>query len=706
MNIRSARANCVELVTLGAILLLFAVVSVVGITWGLPSRTIDKYLFGDDPPWPGEKIYRLAGAAEKFSPDRGADVDADPLDRSGDDPVLLTETEEDIAKIYLRYRLYTYQPDEMITMMALAGMKPRRLELDPRLYQYGGLFIYPVGALIGACGSVGLIDVRSDIVYYLDNPDEFGKFYMVARAYSAVWGLVGVVIVFAIARRLSGLRAGLLAGLLFTLMPVVVCMAHEGKPHLPGAVLMLTAVLFAMRYLDYATSRNWWLMCICCGAALGMVLSSWPIFVLIPLIAWLETRGTKGGTPRGVTNAEQSPLPHVSPRGLPIDRDSIPPAARNGNAGVLGVGIKRTVGGVVIGALVYSITNPYILINAFVNREVLSSNFGNSLAMYEISRIGEGFIRVLELTVEGATLPIVALGAVALFVSCLRMGGAGKRSLDVVGGYANRGEQVDDRHTGASLGLGTRHDTRYDTRKKNALIIPLVVPAAVLFLQFVLIGAGKPAEYGRFGVFTNTALAIGTACLLAHRWTKLREIVNWVPAIFVLIWVAGFGAAYLRNFYIDSTGQNSRTLLAEETTWLELRDAVDSNLTDSAGLAPITVQSEPAPYCFPPLDFRKTVVLLVKQPEPPATATCRRLFLRTLDRRTGARSGTCQDDPFARCISRFERPEAEAWSDPIDTPISWANKPFEVLSYVTVYYGNESPSRMQEPPERGRTQQP
>ena len=146
------------------------------------------------------------------------------------------------------------------------------------------------------------------------NPGEFGKFYIVARGYAAAWGLIGVIVVFGIARRLGGPRAGLIAALMFTLMPVVVCMSHEGKPHLPGAVLMLLAVLFAMRHLaargageaaDASTGtgdsssghargdRNWWLMCICCGAALGMVLSSLPIFVLIPLVAWQceEIRG-------------------------------------------------------------------------------------------------------------------------------------------------------------------------------------------------------------------------------------------------------------------------------------------------------------------------------------------------------------------------------------------------------------------------------
>src|SRR5262245_57448821 len=71
---------------LAAVLLLYVVMSCVGITWGLPSRKIDKFLFAEGLAWPGEKIYRLAKAGEKFSAERtqstGADVDVDPLDSS------------------------------------------------------------------------------------------------------------------------------------------------------------------------------------------------------------------------------------------------------------------------------------------------------------------------------------------------------------------------------------------------------------------------------------------------------------------------------------------------------------------------------------------------------------------------------------------------------------------------------------------------
>ena len=657
----------IERTALVAILVLFGVMSVVGIQWGLPSRSIDQYLFGDEPVWPGKDIYRLAGAGAKFSPQYGADVDVDPLAKSTGDPILLTATDEDVAKIYLRYRLYTYQPDEMITMMALAGMNPRQLDLDPRLYQYGGLFIYPVGALIAAGDLLGLIDVRSDVVYYLDHPDEFGKFYMVARGFSAAWGMLGVIVVFAIGRRLGGIRSGLIAALLFTLMPVVVCMAHEGKPHLPGAVLMLLAVLLAMRHLRLnvdpgegqrgqdrrkspgtseqvvipapAPSRDWWLMCVCCGAAFGVVLSSWPIFVLIPLVALLDWRRTARlpDTTKDVAAEGQGQAAgHLeSP-----DRDrfgaaeyggqrGLKPAARSRNGGGIGTAAWQTIAGVAVGVGVYLVVNPYILINAFSNRAVLRSNFGNSLAMYEISRIGQGLRDVLASTIEGATLPILVLGVIALIAAMAR---------------------------------------------KNTAITPLAASAAVFFLQFVLIGADKPTEYGRFGVFANTALAIGTACIIGRRWSRSRSVLNAVPVVLVLLWVGIAGAAYLANFRADAASRGSRSRIAEVAQ--AMRSSDDSH---AVALCNLAVFGEPAPYCCPPLDFSTTEIRLYRSFAQFADDARREsaVLLYPFDRR-----GRFEQTDTARQLG-LTAPAGSFETKSIgrrlyETEISWANKPFFV----------------------------
>jgi hypothetical protein len=567
---------------LAAVVALHTVVSIVGIDWGLPSRGIDKYLFGDGEPWSGDKIARLASAADKFSVTRGADVDADPLDKT-DGPIPLTGTDEKVAAIYLRYRLYTHQPDEMITMMALSQMRPGSFDFDPRMYQYGGLFVYPVGALVRLCGIVGLIDVRSDLVFYLDHPDEFGKFYIVARAYVAAWGLIGVLVVYGIARRLGDHWAAVLAALLFTLLPVVVCMSHEAKPHLPGAVLMLAAVLFAVRYVELARRRDWWRLAIACGAAFGMVLSSLPIFILIPLVELARFYS---------------------------NRSSLPAA------------IRRATAGVAVALGIYAISNPYVPVNLLVNRQVLTSNLRNSTAMYEIDRVGEGFARMLALTEEGATLPVLLIGllAVVFLVS----------------------------------------------RRRSAAVM-LLVPAGLFFVQFVLLGAGKPAEYGRFGVFVDIALAVATACVLVRRWAWLPQRVSWMPAVLVVLWVGFFGYRYLYNFVADASMRHSRLVAAEELVGRQ---------------EAIAVLAEPAPYSFPPVNFARRAVWLLPPiedwiaqpdvlPDLPAGAEPW-LLLAARDRPTraqGTHSPPGNWEPLAK-------PGGDAARLPaFVTPVSWANKP-------------------------------
>src|ERR671934_1594511 len=93
-----------------------------------------------------------------------ADIDINPIARSSQ-PIVLNQTDQDRAQIIRRYRLYSCQPDEMITFMALSTI--RQNHGDPRLYQYGGLWIYPVGALVKI-----FAEPQAAQSYYLDHPEE------------------------------------------------------------------------------------------------------------------------------------------------------------------------------------------------------------------------------------------------------------------------------------------------------------------------------------------------------------------------------------------------------------------------------------------------------------------------------------------------------------------------------------------------------
>ncbi len=78
----------------------------------------------------------------------GADI-AKHILTDRDQPIVLNDTDVKRAEIVRRFRLYSEQPDEMITFRALSRMKPSHLDFDPRFYQYGGL----VGAVCLSGGS-------------------------------------------------------------------------------------------------------------------------------------------------------------------------------------------------------------------------------------------------------------------------------------------------------------------------------------------------------------------------------------------------------------------------------------------------------------------------------------------------------------------------------------------------------------------------
>lgn len=338
-------------------LALAGAVFLTGIQWGLPSREADKHLFGDRAPWTGAEIMALAPVTD--DPNRGADVDVDPL--VGRDQVLvLNETDKQRAEIVRRYRLFTHQPDEYNTMRSLSGMSPGSLRLDPRMYQYGGLWIYPVGALLKIGDLVGYLDVRNDKTYYLDHPEQFGRFYVIARLYSAAWGIAGALAVYGLARKLAGHPApAAVAAVCFAMLPVVVNAAHEAKPHLAGLALMLFAILAASRYVETG-KRSWWLIAgALCGAAFGMVISSLIVFAILPVMAFLR------------------PMPR---------REQVRVVLLSG----------------LVGAGVYVVTNPYVPINLVMNPAVLRSNLGASTAMYEPTG-GSGVVNALMLIGEGLT---------------------------------------------------------------------------------------------------------------------------------------------------------------------------------------------------------------------------------------------------------------------------------------------------------------
>lgn len=542
------------------LLLIAAAVFLCGINWGLPSRAADPFLFGNRKPWTGRQIVYLAGGWDE-NPDLGADVALHPLNHR-DQPQVVNDSYAQKARIVRRYRLASYQPDEISTLRALAGMNPRKGRLDPRLYQYGGLWIYPVGGMLGISSKLGFIQLRPDVAWYMDHPEAFGRFYIVARLYAALWALAGVLAVYLLIRRVTGGRVWPAVGALcYILLPVVVNMAHEAKPHLPGAVLMLWAIWMGARYVETGRRRDALGAGALCGAAFGMVLSSLPIFCILPIMALLR-------------------------RGKPRDKWMICGLA------------------VLLGVAVYCLTNPYIPINLLHNRKVLHSSFANNRAMYH-PRLSANAIVTTGWLLGAGTSPVLAiLGA----VGALALG---------------------------ARAIGKRADHSPAEVRRRAAGLLLAAPALGVLAQCLLVATGKPGEFGRFMLLADIFLAF--EAVVATATFVPRASGRAIVAVVMVVSTGVAGLLYVRGFVRDSRPVTGRILEARRLRAL-----------NEVGFDTLAIFAEPAPYCMPPVDlFRWEMTLLPK--------------------------GSAPGDGMKLAEVSIQSADA-----PSPTPISWADKPFDL----------------------------
>ena len=341
--------------------------------WGLPSSRHDDLLFGGRKPWPAERYGIASDLQHLRERDAGADTDLNPLaDR--DHIIDLTADDAARAEILRRYRLFSRQPDEMITLRALQRMDPRRLDFDPRLYQYGGAYIYLVGAALAAGALCGLVQITTDASVYLEHPESFAAFYVAARAVSLVFGALTLIAVGKLARRGGGRTAGWLAMLCLALTPVFITAVLEAKPHLPSACLILWAALSALDYYAKGQRRDALRLGWQAGGAFALVLTGIVATLFWPLLALLCPAGTR-----------RRFMKHLS-------------AAAG------------------LALAVYAATSPYFLYNALANRAALASNIGNSTAMYrgQIQQAAAGATRIGQLLVEGAGPGVLMIGTIGL----------------------------------------------------------------------------------------------------------------------------------------------------------------------------------------------------------------------------------------------------------------------------------------------------
>jgi uncharacterized membrane protein len=117
----------------------------------------------------------------------------------------------------------------------------------------------------------------------LFNRDAYGSFHLPARALSATFDLLSVLLVYLIGRRLFGTAAGLLAALLLSLTVLHIQAAHFFTTDVYVTTLCLATFYFALRACDRCRWLEYTLAGIMAGLALASKLSVLPIVAVLAL---------------------------------------------------------------------------------------------------------------------------------------------------------------------------------------------------------------------------------------------------------------------------------------------------------------------------------------------------------------------------------------------------------------------------------------
>ncbi|HVC09007.1 MAG TPA: hypothetical protein VNH15_03605 [Elusimicrobiota bacterium] len=187
------------------------------------------------------------------------------------------------------FLLQSLDPDEKKAFIILAQMRPWKLKFEPLYIQYGGAFVYPLGAALAAAAAAHAAVLTGDVAHYLQHPADMGRLYLIGRLYVLVFALGLMAALFFIGREISGAWTGFWAAALFALTPLSVGNTHLVKPHAVGAFWALACAFFLVRACARGKLADYTWGGVCAGLAAGACLTL-GVCGFWPFAAWLTRR--------------------------------------------------------------------------------------------------------------------------------------------------------------------------------------------------------------------------------------------------------------------------------------------------------------------------------------------------------------------------------------------------------------------------------
>lgn len=319
-------------------------VGVAGAGWGLPSSRRAEITLSENLRTPAfyarlakvrADIYEKAGpnlpayAGRLLVSGGGYDASvnlATPPEKDG--TIHLVSKGRDISlellRAYNSYLLRSGHPDEQDMLTAISKMNPRRLKFDPHFYRYGGSYLYPLAGWFGAAGAAGYLKINPDITFYHASPGDMGRFYLLGRLFSLVFGAMLVWTAYLFARDFYGPRVGFFAALIFASSPMLLAESNTMKPHIYAAFWAMLGVYWMQKLLRSDDKKYYWAAGAALGLAAGTTINSWIYLAFLPAVILAKYRA-------------------------------------RGAAFVAAEAVKRSAQVLAVSAVVFTLTNPYVI---------------------------------------------------------------------------------------------------------------------------------------------------------------------------------------------------------------------------------------------------------------------------------------------------------------------------------------------------------
>ncbi len=160
---------------------------------------------------------------------------------------------------------YVLPSEAEIVSMSISILKG---ELFPSWIFYGGLYFYLNSLLIG---TVQIFYHFLHLIGLVQDPNTpYTLLYAASRSMNIFFGLVLIASVYGIANRLSDRRAGIIAALIMTLLPLSHNYSLRIAPDMLCTTLASVSIYFSIRHLSEEKGNKWlWFAALFSGLAIG-----------------------------------------------------------------------------------------------------------------------------------------------------------------------------------------------------------------------------------------------------------------------------------------------------------------------------------------------------------------------------------------------------------------------------------------------------